>query len=155
MTDISHILSREHTRSGVEGRSRKRVLEAISNLLCEGNEQLSDRLLFDELLARERLGSTGLGGGVAIPHCRISCDEISAAFLKLEQPIDYDAPDGQPVDLLFALVVPPDENHAHLEVLANLARIFGEPDNRSRLRRTNSSAELYEVLMGLIASLAA
>ncbi len=155
MTDITHILSQERTRSGVEARSRKRVLEAASNLLCEGNEQLSDRSLFDELLARERLGSTGLGGGVAIPHCRIACNEISAAFLKLEQPIDYDAPDGQPVDLLFVLVVPPEENHAHLEVLATLARIFGEPDNRSRLRRAASSKELYEVLMALITSLAA
>ncbi|MCZ6852531.1 MAG: PTS sugar transporter subunit IIA, partial [Gammaproteobacteria bacterium] len=104
---------------------------------------------------RERLGSTGLGGGVAIPHCRIACDEINAAFLKLEEPIDYDAPDGQPVDLLFVLVVPPDETHAHLEVLANLARIFGEPDNRATLRRASSSTELYEALMGLIASLAA
>ncbi len=155
MTDITHILSQEHTRSGVEARSRKRVLEAVSNLLCEGNEQLSDRTLFDELLARERLGSTGLGSGVAIPHCRIDCDEILAAFVKLEEPIEYDAPDGQPVDLLFVLVVPSQGNHAHLEVLANLARIFGEPDNRARLRHATDSKELYEVLMGLIASLAA
>ena len=155
MTDITHILSQEHTRTGVETRSRKRVLEAISDLLSEGSEELSGRSLFDELLARERLGSTGLGDGVAIPHCRIACDKISAAFLKLAEPIDYDAPDGQPVDLLFVLVVPPDENHAHLEVLADLARIFSEPDNRARLRRASSSKELYEELIGLVASLAA
>ncbi|TDJ25091.1 MAG: PTS fructose transporter subunit IIA [Gammaproteobacteria bacterium] len=155
MTDITHILSQERTRNDVPARSRKRVLEKASDLLCEGNEQLSGRTLFDELLARERLGSTGLGDGVAIPHCRIACDEIRAAFLKLKEPIDYDAPDGQPVDLLFVFVVPTAENHAHLEVLADLARIFGEPDNRARLRRATSSTELYEELIGLIASLAA
>ncbi len=155
MTDITHILSQERTRNNVAARSRKRVLEKASDLLCEGNEQLSGRTIFDELLARERLGSTCLGDGVAIPHCRIACDEIRAAFLKLKEPIDYDAPDGQPVDLLFVFVVPPEENHAHLEVLADLARIFGEPDNRARLRRATSSTELYEELIGLIASLAA
>ncbi len=155
MTDITHILSQERTRNNVSARSRKRVLETISDLLCENNEQLSGRAVFDELLARERLGSTGLGEGVAIPHCRIACDEINAAFLKLEEPIDYDAPDGQPVDLLFVLVVPQDEAHAHLEVLANLARMFGEPDNRAQLRRARSATELYETFMGLIASLAA
>lgn len=155
MTDITHILSQERTCNDVAARSRKRVLEKASDLLCEGNEQLSGRTLFDELLARERLGSTGLGDGVAIPHCRIACDEIRAAFLKLKEPIDYDAPDGQPVDLLFVFVVPTAENHAHLEVLADLARIFGEPDNRARLRRATSSTELYEELIGLIASLAA
>ena len=155
MTDITHILSREHTRTGVEARSRKRVLEAISDLLCEDSEELNPRSLFDELQARERLGSTGLGDGVAIPHCRIACDKISAAFLTLAEPVDYDAPDGQPVDLLFVLIVPPDENQAHLDVLADLARIFSEPDNRARLRGAANSTELYEELMGLIASLAA
>ncbi len=155
MTNIADILSLERTRTNVAAKSRKRVLEAVSDLLCEGSEQLSGRTLFDELRARERLGSTGLGGGVAIPHCRIDCDEIIAAFLKLDQPIDYDAPDGEPVDLLFVLVVPRDENHAHLEVLADLARIFGEPDNRARLRRATNSTDLYEKLIGLIASLAA
>ena len=155
MTDITQIITQDRTRTNVAARSRKRVLEAVSDLLCEGNEQLSGRTLFDELLARERLGSTGLGDGVAIPHCRIDCDEISAAFLKLEEPVDFDAPDGQPVDLLFVLVVPPEEKHAHLEVLANLARIFGEPENRARFRRAGSSMELYEELIGLINSLAA
>ncbi|MCZ6855759.1 MAG: PTS sugar transporter subunit IIA, partial [Gammaproteobacteria bacterium] len=76
MTDITHILSLERTYNNVSARSRKRVLETVSDLLSENNEQLSGRTLFDELLARERLGSTGLGGGVAIPHCRIACDEI-------------------------------------------------------------------------------
>ena len=155
MNDITHILSLERTRTGVEARSRKRVLEAASDLLSEGNAKLSGRTLFEELLARERLGSTGLGDGVAIPHCRIACDEICAAFLQLAEPIDYDAPDGQPVDLLFVLVVPREENSAHLEVLASLARIFSQPDNRARLRRAASSTELYEALTGLIASLAA
>lgn len=155
MTDITHILSQERTRNDVAARSRKRVLEKASDLLCEGNEQLSGRTLFDELLARERLGSTGLGDGVAIPHCRIACDEIRAAFLKLKEPIDYDAPDGQLVDLLFVFVVPTEESHAHLEVLADLARMFREPNNRARLRRATSSTELYEELIGLIASLAA
>ncbi|MFV2090707.1 MAG: PTS sugar transporter subunit IIA, partial [Pseudomonadales bacterium] len=113
------------------------------------------RNLFDELMNRERLGSTGLGDGVAIPHCRIPCRQIHGACLTLANPVDYEAIDGIPVDLVFVLLVPPEENAAHLELLAELAKLFGNPNNRSDLRGTQTDTELFEMLMGRLASQAA
>ncbi|MEQ8482906.1 MAG: PTS sugar transporter subunit IIA [Pseudomonadales bacterium] len=150
MVDITHILSPSDTRARIEAQSRKRALEAASDLLAASHPELSARALFDELMGRERLGSTALGEGVAIPHCRIGCDRILGAFIKLAEPVDYEAPDDDPVDLLFVLVVPPEEASAHLEVLATLARVFQSPDNRARLRRCDDDEELYRELVGLI-----
>jgi PTS system nitrogen regulatory IIA component len=155
MVDITRILERADTSTHVDAHSRKRALEAASDLLAANHPELSARALFDELMNRERLGSTALGEGVAIPHCRMPCQKIFGAFLKLEEPVDYDAPDGTPVDLLFVLVVPPEEKSAHLEVLALLARLFQDPENRRSLRDQPSDAALYEELVGLASSQAA
>lgn len=150
MVDITRILSPANTRARLEAGSRKRALEAASDLLAANHPDLSARALFDELMSRERLGSTALGDGVAIPHCRIRCDGILGVFLKLTDPVDYDAPDGDPVDLLFVLVVPPEEASAHLEVLATLARVFQAADNRARLRACETDEALYRELVGLV-----
>lgn len=155
MFDITQILTPETTRTDVDAQSRKRALEAASDLLAEQHDDLQARALFDDLMNRERLGSTALGEGVAIPHCRTGCEHIHGAFLKLNQGVDYDAPDGEEVDLLFVLVVPPEESSAHLEVLAALARLFQDPDNRRRLRSQETDADLYEELVGLVSSQAA
>lgn len=155
MIDITRILDRASTLTGVEAQSRKRVLEIASDLLAGNHPELSARTLFDDLMNRERLGSTALGEGVAIPHCRTQCDRIHGAFFKLATPVDYDAPDGEPVDLLFVLVVPPNESSAHLEVLSTLARLFQESDNRRALREQPTDAKLYEELVGLVSSQAA
>ncbi len=155
MADITTILSRDCTRASVTAPSRKRALEAAADLLAEHYPDLSARKLFDELMARERLGSTGLGDGVAIPHCRIPCQQISAALLHLREAVDYESMDDEPVDLLFVLVVPPDETTAHLDLLANLARIFGDAENRRRLRDLASDDALYQELVGLFSSQAA
>jgi nitrogen PTS system EIIA component len=152
MADIKSILDRASTRNGAPALSRKRALEYASDLLAANHPDLSARALFDGLMGRERLGSTALGEGVAIPHCRMECPRILGAFVRLEQPVDYDAPDGEPVDLLFVLVVPPTEQSAHLEVLAALARIFQDPENRRRLRAQASDDALYDELMGLVSS---
>jgi len=154
MFDIRSILEQDCTRSGVAANSRKRLLEYASDLLAEHYE-LSARQLFDELMSRERLGSTGLGEGVAIPHCRLPCSRIHAACLTLAAPVDYDAADGAPVDLVFVLIVPPEETSAHLEVLAALARLYGSAENRNRLRAAASDKELFEMFTGLLASQAA
>lgn len=155
MTDISGILDRSSTRNRAPAPSRKRALEYASDLLAANHPSLSARALFDGLMTRERLGSTALGEGVAIPHCRMPCQRIHGAFVRLEEPVDYDAPDGEPVDLLFVLVVPPDETSAHLEVLATLAGVFQDPENRRRLRAQASDEALYETLTGLVRSQAA
>ena len=153
--DISHILNPSCTRAGIATPSRKRALEAAAELLAAHDAKLSARAIFDELMARERLGSTGLGDGVAIPHCRIPCRHVYGAFLLLGDPIDYDAPDEQPVDLLFVLMVPPEETTAHLEALASLAGVFGESENRDALRGCTSDANLFETIAGLCSSQAA
>ncbi len=155
MIDITHILSKGCTRASVDAHSRKRAIEAAADMLADVHPELSARKVFDELMARERLGSTGLGEGVAIPHCRIPCDRVLGAFLHLAEAVDYDAADGEKVDLLFVLVVPPEETTAHLELLASLARVFNDPENRYRLRNCSSDGELYEQLVGLFSSQAA
>ena len=152
--DIRNILEPGCTRAGVAAGSRKRLLQYASDLLAE-HYDLPARTLFDELMNRERLGSTGLGEGVAIPHCRLPCEAIHAAFLTLQEPVDYDAADGEPVDLVFVLIVPPTENKAHLEILAELARLFGSPENRASLRASTTDDELFERVTGLLASQAA
>ena len=129
--------------------SRKRALERASELVATTVAEASTQDLYDALLARERLGSTALGDGVAIPHCRAACGTIRAAFLKLETPVDFDAPDAVPVDLIFVLVVPQNENEAHLEVLAKLAALFGDPANRESLRAADTGAELLRQLTAL------
>ncbi|MGD8418756.1 MAG: PTS sugar transporter subunit IIA [Pseudomonadales bacterium] len=154
MVDVRSILAPTCTRAGVATNSRKRLLEYASDLLAETYE-LPARELFDELMNRERLGSTGLGDGVAIPHCRIDCDRIHAACLTLDKPVDYDAMDGEPVDLVFVLIVPPEENSVHLELLAALARLYGNPESRARLRACRSDDELFELFTGLFSSQAA
>ena len=155
MINITSVLDHHCVRVAVEANSRKRVLEAASDLLAEQHPALSARQLFDQLMSRERLGSTGLGDGVAIPHCRISCEKIIGALVTLRNPVDYDAIDDQPVDLLFVLVVPTEETNTHLELLAGLARVFGNPDNRNQLRNTATNAQLYERLVGMFSSEAA
>lgn len=151
MSDIPSILEPSCTKASVPATSRKSLLEYASDMLAE-EYGLPARKLFDELMNREKLGSTGLGEGVAIPHCRIPCERIHAACLTLSNPVDYDAIDGEPVDLIFILLVPPDENSAHLELLADLARLYGSADNRANLRHTGTDQELYETFTGLLSS---
>lgn len=155
MFDITRILDPTTTCADVDAQSRKRAIEIASDLLADRHPDLSARPLFDELMNRERLGSTALGEGVAIPHCRTDCERIHGALLRLAQPVDYDAPDGGGVDLLFVLVVPPDESSTHLEVLAALARLFQDADNRAALRQQKSDRDLYDKLVGLVSSQAA
>lgn len=126
--------------------SRKRALTAIADLLAQRHPEVSARQLLDALAEREQLGSTGIGEGVAIPHCRLDCQRMMAAFLRLEQGIDYDAIDEQPVDLLFALVVPRQETRLHLQVLALLAAAFGDRMLRDQLRQAPSAQALAERL---------
>lgn len=126
--------------------SRKRALTAIADLLAQRHPEISARQLLDALAEREQLGSTGIGEGVAIPHCRLDCQRMMAAFLRLEQGIDYDAIDEQPVDLLFALVVPRQETRLHLQVLALLAAAFGDRMLRDQLRQAPSAQALAERL---------
>ena len=141
---LEALLDAENVRCRATSSSRKRVLQLVAELVAD--DQIDADVLFDGLMTRERLGSTGLGYGVAIPHCRISCDQMRAAFVSLAEPIDYEASDGEPVDLLFVLVVPEEEQHAHLDALAALADIFSDPDNRAALRACVQGDELRQAI---------
>jgi len=148
--DVTALLSPARTRINVPARSRKRALELAAELLASDGSGVATGPLFEQLLTRERLGSTGLGEGIAIPHCRIDCPHPRAALLRLEVPVDFDAPDDTPVDLLFVLMVPPDETSAHLTTLAALARLFQSAENRAALRAGQSDADLYGTFVDLV-----
>ncbi len=145
---ISNILTPERMLCHVEVTSKKRVFEYFSRLLAqEENIELSSHDIFDSLLIRERLGSTAIGHGVAIPHARVvNCDVTLAAFLQLETGVDFGALDKQPVDLLFALMVPENSTEEHLEILAQLAGMFQENNFRDKLRDTKNCQDKFKLL---------
>ena len=147
MFDLAKILSPAGTAVDVEVHSRKRALEWISERLCEEHPELDAREVFSALQSRERLGSTGLGEGVAIPHCRTSFTSICGVFVRLRTPIEFDAPDGQPVDLLFGLIVPETEANEHLKVLASLSRAFADEQITARMRAVTNANELRAILL--------
>ena len=118
----SDLLSPGRILAGVTLNSKKRLLELISLTLAKKNKDLSSREVFESLCAREHLGSTALGNGVAIPHGRVSNIEgVEALFLQLLKPLPFDAEDGKPVDLIFALTVPEHCTEDHLKLLSNIA----------------------------------
>ena len=119
-------------------------------MMAERNPEVDARRLLRELLARERLGSTGLGGGVAVPHCRTQCERPLAAFMRLAQSIDFDAPDDRRVDLIFTLVVPDDAAQVHLDIFSVLVTVLNEPGNPIRLRRAEDSLALFREVMALV-----
>jgi len=145
---ISDIITPERILCHVQATSKKRSLEYFSKLLAT-ESTLTSHEIFDSLLARERLGSTGLGKGVAIPHARVALNHVTlAAFLQLEKGIDFDAIDKQPVDLLFALMVPENSTQEHLKILAQLASMFSDAEFRRKIRETDDCFEKFNLLTG-------
>jgi PTS system nitrogen regulatory IIA component len=132
---------------GLEITSKKRLLEALAELLASDHPRLRPETVFDRLLERERLGSTGLGHGIALPHARLQeVTEVQGAFVRTAHGVDYDATDGEPVNLAFALLVPEAANDEHLRLLAHLASLFSDPAIREQLREADSPARLLQVL---------
>lgn len=147
---ITSILSPSRTHSEVEGSSKKRVLEKIAQLVSDDIPALESGVLFKNLIAREKLGSTGIGAGIAIPHCRMSmCEQVTGALIRLKEAVDFDAADEQQVDLLFVLLVPEQACDEHLQTLAELARLFSREDVRRALRAADNSQQLYETAVSL------
>ena len=130
--------------------SKKAALEDASEIVAASHPDMAARRIFEELLARERLGNTCLGEGVAIPHCRMPCERPAGALLRLAPPLDFEALDGRPVDLVFALVVPGGEQQRHLELLGALAGVLNSAANREALRRADDDAELRETLLRMV-----
>jgi len=143
---ISSLLTLERTRCYFDGSSPKRVLQNVARLVSETLPGLDEEDLFYRLAEREKIGSTAIGNGVAIPHCRTpNCPSILGILLKLPKGVDFSARDGQPVDLLFVLLVPIGAEEEHLRVLALLARYFVNPEFCRQLREADSDEALYQV----------
>ncbi|HKK06525.1 MAG TPA: PTS IIA-like nitrogen regulatory protein PtsN [Gammaproteobacteria bacterium] len=144
---LTDIITPERVTCGLTANSKKRALEKLSELIAEGRADISEAEVFESLLARERLGGTGVGHGVAIPHGRLSHGQHAiGAFVKLTHGVDFDASDNEPVDLLFALIVPAESTEEHLQVLALLATMFSDEALRRQARAADSDRHLYDLL---------
>lgn len=133
MNLIAKLLPPANVVVGLEASSKKRAFEQ-AGLLFENNHGIGRSTVFDSLFAREKLGSTGLGQGIAIPHGRIKgLKDALGAFIRLAEPVPFDAPDGRPVSLLFVLLVPEQANEHHLQLLSELAQMFSDRTFREQL----------------------
>ena len=138
MNLLSQLLSPEQVLLDLDVGSKKRVFEQ-AGILFETRLGLARATIFDSLFAREKLGSTGLGQGIAIPHGRIKgLKQAAGAFLRLQTPVPFDAPDGRPVNLLFVLLVPEQATEEHLQILSELAQRFSEKTFREALSQAAS-----------------
>ncbi len=148
MTAINHYLSPEQVECHASYNSKKRVLEAFSELFSQAADPEQSTLIFDALLKREKIGSTALGNGIAIPHARI--DHLQApkiAAITLQNPIDFDAPDQKPVDLLISLLVPNEQSELHLNLLKQLAGVLKNKKSVTQLRQSDSNKSLFDALV--------
>ena len=144
--ELSTILQPECTTCATPG-SKKKVLELISDLAAVQYPTLSSQEIFESLLAREKMGSTGIGNGIAIPHGRLSnISQPVAVLIKCEEPISFAAIDKQPVDILFALLVPADQCEQHLSTLSSMAEKLNNKLIVKQLRKTHDESELYQVI---------
>lgn len=147
MSLISKILPLENILLDAESASKKRVFERVG-LLFENSQAIARSQVFDSLFAREKLGSTGLGQGVAIPHGRIkNLRDAVAAFIKTDAPIPFDAPDGAPVNLIFVLLVPERATDLHLQLLGELAQMFSNTEFRERLQASTDPAAIHQMFI--------
>ena len=145
---LSELLCQECSTRTLQAGSKKRALERVSEMIAAHISSLSQGEIFDSLLGRERLGSTGMGHGVAIPHGRIKgIDKAIGAFIRLEQPVDFDAIDRQPVDLLFFLLVPEHYTDEHLQILSTLAEMFSDEPFCATLREAADDTSLYRLII--------
>jgi len=145
--DISDVITSDRVLRNVEARSKKHSLDIVSELLASAGETLNQGLVFDSMIRREKLGCTALEGGVALPHgCMEGIDRPYAAFVRLRNPVDYDAPDGVPVDLVLGLALPKGECGCDTDDLADLAELMRSPDLRRMLRDAKSGRALFDLL---------
>ena len=145
MNQIARLLPPANIVPALEASSKKRVFEQ-AGLLFENNQGIARSIVYDALFAREKLGSTGLGQGIAIPHGRIKgLKEAVGGFLRLATPVQFDAPDGKPVNLIFVLLVPEAATEHHLQILSELAQIFSDRGFREQLSAAADTAEIHSL----------
>lgn len=145
---FSNLINIDQILLNSEASSKKKAIEIISQLVNDSFPEYSANEIFDSLICRERLGSTGIGHGVALPHGRLqNCIEPVGIFVTLTEGIDFDAIDRKPVSILFALLVPQDSTEEHLKILARLARFFHQEENRKTLENATSVESVYNILI--------
>lgn len=145
---LNQILHIHHTRCRLTAVDKSTALDAVAQLLAGADTGLDAATVAAGLAARERLGSTGLGDGIAIPHCRLkSARHIVGALITLTDPIEFEAMDDEPVDILFALIAPEDAAQSHLNTLAALAERFSQASFRQQLREAGDDAALLDAAL--------
>jgi len=150
--NLADLITPDAIRCNIEVKSKKRALEVLAELLTtsvssEAEHEETSLQIFQLLIDREKLGSTGMGHGIALPHARTdTTDKASAAFIKLDKGINFDSPDQQTTDLIFALLVPQHSTEEHLEILSHLAGLFSDDTFCQNLRTSSTAEELYNHL---------
>lgn len=145
--DLKEILTPERIAVSLHVSSKKRLMERVAALLLKGSAGLDRNTVFQILLDRERLGSTGVGNGVALPHGRANdLHQAIGAVATLDEPLDFDAIDGAPVQLVFALLVPAEATEGHLKLLAHLASMLSNRSLRDELLSASEPRDIYDAL---------
>jgi PTS system nitrogen regulatory IIA component len=145
---LEEIINPDAVLCNAHARSKKHCLEILSELLVRSQPDITADDIFERLIERERLGCTSLEAGVAFPHCRVEgIDRCIAAMIKLSEPIDFDANDGEPVDLVFGMLVPREVTDSHHADIAMITGLLGNAELRGKLREATSSNALYRTLI--------
>jgi PTS system nitrogen regulatory IIA component len=153
--EIADLLTRDSVLAAVRATSKKQALQELARRAAELTG-LHERTIFDVLLERERLGTTGVGRGIAIPHGKLpDLERLYGVFAALDQPVDFEAVDDQPVDLVFLLLAPESAGADHLKALARISRLLRDTALCDRLRAADSSEEMFRILTAGAASHAA
>ncbi|OJF70538.1 PTS IIA-like nitrogen-regulatory protein PtsN [Alteromonas sp. V450] len=145
--DIQAIVSLDRTECAVQCNSKKRILEIIAEIAAKNNQNIEQATVLTSLLARERMGSTGIGNGIALPHGRLAgLDRVIAIVVTSTPAIDFDALDEKPVDIFFALLVPEDQTEGHLQTLATVAGKLSDKETIKAIRRATTSDDIVKAL---------
>ncbi len=145
---LEEIIKPDSVLCNAQARSKKHCLEILSELLVRPLPHIASEDIFESLIERERLGCTSLGRGLAFPHCRVEgLDANIAGLIKLSEPVDFDSPDGDPVDIIFGLMVPKDINESHQAQIYSIVDLLNDTELRQKMRTADSSNQLYDSLI--------
>ncbi|MEG3765959.1 PTS IIA-like nitrogen regulatory protein PtsN [Alteromonas sp. 14N.309.X.WAT.G.H12] len=145
--DIQAIVSLDRTKCAVQCNSKKRILEIISGIAAQNNPDIDEATVLSSLLSRERMGSTGIGNGIALPHGRLEgLDHVIAIVVTSTPAIDFDAIDNKPVDIFFTLLVPHDQTEGHLQTLATVAGKLSDKETIKSIRKAQTNDDIIRAL---------
>jgi PTS system nitrogen regulatory IIA component len=145
---LEEIIKPESVLCNAQARSKKHCLEILSELRVRSVPHIASENIVARLIERERLGCTSLGRGVAFPHCRVpGLDTTVAALIKLSEPVDFDSSDGEPVDIVFGLMVPKDIDATHQANICSIADLLADHELRKKMRDADTSKQLYASLI--------